>query len=137
MRTLLRITSLFVVFFFASFARAEACTPSDDCVSAVPTRMRSVPLFVTGIVLDVIGAAGVAGGAGLIAAGNDCASGPGCAAANLTLDVAGIGALAGGAVFLAIGIPLTVAGGASVPDVGSAGPRLRLAGAGGSLEWRF
>jgi hypothetical protein len=140
MRFLLSLASFVAVLLAASFARAEPCVQAVDCTQATPTRMRSIPLFVTGIVLDVAGGAGVAAGAGLIAAGNDCTgTAAGCGVANAVLDIAGIGALAGGAVLLAIGIPLTAVGAASVPDVksSSAVPKVRVSGTGGVLEWSF
>ena len=104
--------------------------------------MRSIPLFVTGVVLDVAGGAAVAGGAGLIAASSHCgpdATRGGCAVAGTMLDIAGVAALVGGAVILAIGIPLTVVGATSVPDVksGAAPPRVRIGGRGGLLSGTF
>lgn len=112
--------------------------------------MRSIPLFVTGIVLDTIGGAATAAGVGLLVASPDCArSDPstangytvvrdyGCGLSSTLVDLAGIGALAGGAVFLAIGIPLTVSGARSVPETASAVPTVRIGANGGALTWRF
>jgi len=111
-----------------------------------PTRMRSIPVFATGIVLDVIGAAGVGTGIGFLAASPDCrpyqenAGGTvSCGVTGFLFDVVGIAAMAGGAIFLAVGIPLTVIGGTSVPDVDARGrgPSIRASARGGSLEWKF
>lgn len=118
----------------------------------VPTRMRSIPVFVTGVVFDVIGGAATAAGVGLLVASPDCnrydastANGYsvlrdyGCGVSSTIIDLAGIGALAGGAIFLAIGIPLTASGARSVPDVekASAIPAVRVGATGGSLTWKF
>lgn len=157
----------------SSLAHAESVTGcSDDSVCAppppavyqertdkhdkhdkpVPTRMRSIPVFVTGIVFDVIGGAATAAGVGLLVASPDCNRSStsttngytafrdyGCGVSSTLVDLAGIGALTGGAIFLAIGIPLTVSGARSVPDVekASAVPTVRVGATGGSLTWKF
>ena len=90
---------------------------SETRVSETPTKMRSIPLFATGVVFDVVGAAATATGVGILAASRDCGPQLACSVSGTLIDLAGIAALAGGAVFLAIGIPLTVVGARSVPDV--------------------
>lgn len=166
---LLAFSASALVLASASVARADPQVPCVDgvCVAPapvvyetrheahdkpVPTRMRSIPVFVTGIFFDVIGGAATAAGVGLLVASPDCkrndystANGYtalrdyGCGVSSTILDLAGIGALAGGAIFLAIGIPLTVSGGRSVPDVekASAVPNVRVGANGGSLTWKF
>lgn len=153
----------------SSLARADnanGCTDDGVCVAApavyqertdkhdepVSTHMRSIPVFVTGIVFDVIGGAATAAGVGLLVASPDCrrsepttANGYtafadyGCGVSSTLVDLAGIGALTGGAIFLAIGIPLTVSGARSVPDEkkASAVPTVRVGANGGSLTWKF
>lgn len=140
----LLFVSFFAVLTHAQSAQAEPPARSaGECVQtpaprpcvgeATSTRMRSVPLFVTGIVFDVIGAAGFSTGAGLLLAGGFC-SNPAC----VLVDLAGVAAMGASAVFLAIGIPLTVAGATSVPDVGSSAmPTVRFAGTSGSMAWSF
>lgn len=98
-----------------------------------PTKMRSIPVFATGVFFDVVGAAAFAGGTGLVLASHDCGPQVSCSVSGTLVDLAGVAAMAGGAIFLAIGIPLTVVGATSVPDV-----RAKTSGGSGSgLVWRF
>lgn len=145
MRFFLSIAALVAVMCSSSFASAEPAQCFDDCTQR-PTRMRSVPVFVTGVVLDALGAAATAFGTGLlVVATDDCAldpdfhSGDACRMARGIVAVAGVGALSVGAVLLGIGVPLTVAGAKSVPvetkSAKAARPRLRLSGAGIGLAF--
>ena len=111
----------------------------------VPTKMRSIPVFATGVFFDVVGAAAVGTGIGFLAAnptdrcGYPFVASP-CGATTALFDIVGIAAIAGGSVFLAIGIPLTVVGGRSVPDVDAQierGLRVRVGATGGGVEYRF
>lgn len=130
MRLLLFLAALAMVACTASTASAEppCVTP---CVAEAPTRMRSIPVFVTGVFFDVVGAAAVAGGTGVVLATHECGPQVSCSASATLLDVAGIAAMAGGAILLAVGIPLTVVGAKSVPDV----PARTASGRG--LVWTF
>lgn len=160
------LSSAFAVLAMTSLAHADpsGCNDEGLCVAPpppkpvvyepsrpkpTPTRMRSIPVFVTGIVFDVIGGAATAAGVGLLVASPDCPKSAstvyagyanvGCSMSSTLVDLAGIGALTGGAIFLAIGIPLTVSGARSVPDVdkASAVPVVRVGATGGSLTWKF
>src|SRR4051794_31050626 len=112
---------------------ASAETPCNaPCTYDPPpaaTKMRSVPVFVTGVVLDVVGAAAFAGGTGVVLATHDCGTQISCSAGGTLIDIAGVAAMAGGAILLAIGIPLTVVGATSVPDMPS------KTGKAGGLVW--
>jgi hypothetical protein len=101
----------------------------------VRTHMRSIPLFVTGVVFDVAGGAATAAGVGLLATAGSCRderNDSGCGVAGALVGLAGVAALVGGAVLLAIGIPLTVVGATSVPDAKAARstPGVHLGGSG-------
>ncbi len=161
MRTSMSLAMAAALTFTISVVHAEPCSSTSDCTAApaappqvivvessrTPTRMRSIPLFVTGVVLDTIGAAGVGLGIGAIVMGAsyDCdgadrfGESTACRFSTLALGAVGAGAIAVGGVFLGIGIPLTAAGATSVPDIkkATAMPSVRIAGAGGSLEWKF
>lgn len=93
--------------------------------------MRSIPVFVTGVFFDVVGAAAIAGGTGVVLATHECGARVGCSAAATLVDLAGVAAMAGGAILLAIGIPLTAVGAKSVPDVPA------RAASGRGLVWTF
>ena len=70
-------------------------------------------------------------GTGVVLATHDCGPQVSCSAATTLVDLAGIAAMAGGAILLAIGIPLTVVGAKSVPDVPA------KAASGRGLVWTF
>jgi len=116
---------LLLSFAAAALIASTASTASADppcvtpCVAEAPTptKMRSIPVFATGIFFDVVGAAAFAGGVGVVLASHDCGTQISCSAAGTVVDLVGIAAMAGGAIFLAIGIPLTIVGGRTVPDV--------------------
>lgn len=135
MRALPFLAAAAVVVSAVSSASADpiCATPcvSETRVSETPTKMRSIPLFATGIVFDVVGAAATATGVGILAASRDCGPQLACSVSGTLIDLAGIAALAGGAVFLAIGIPLTVVGARSVPDVQA------RSGRSSALVWTF
>jgi hypothetical protein len=120
MRLFLCIAAAVMLLSLTSTASAEppCVTP---CVTETPTKMRSVPLFVTGVFFDVVGAAALAGGTGVVLASHDCGPEISCSASGTVVDLIGIAAMAGGAIFLSIGIPLTVVGAKSVPDAPKAG----------------
>jgi hypothetical protein len=145
MRSLLSFFAFLVVSFASAAARAEppqsadaVCTP--HCGPPVRTHMRSIPLFITGVVFDVAGGAATAGGIGLLATGASCQSDRndrGCGAAGTLVSLAGVAAIVGGSALLAIGIPLTVVGATSVPDDKSARttPRVRVGTSGLSVTF--
>lgn len=87
MRPLLIFAAVAMIASTASLASAEPPCATPCVVEAVPpltpTKMRSIPVFVTGIFFDVVGGAATAAGA--------------------------------------IGIPLTIVGGKTVPDVQKTG----------------
>ena len=135
MRSLLSVAAAVIVVALASTASAEpGCdTPCATDFPPTPTKMRSVPVFVTGVVFDVVGAAAAAAGVGIVVASHDCGPCACCAVTGTVVDLVGIAAMAGGAIFLAIGIPLTAVGATSVPDLPAKSGR----GSGSGLVWTF
>ncbi|MDB4937008.1 MAG: hypothetical protein JWP87_3980 [Labilithrix sp.] len=137
MRSVLLPLLLFtLVSLFSSHARASESAPPPQG----GTHMRSIPLFVTGVVFDVAGGAATAGGIGLLAAGaSSCHrdTDAGCATAGTLISLAGVVAIVGGSALLAIGIPLTVVGATAVPDAKASrsSPRVRLGGSGLALTF--
>jgi hypothetical protein len=125
MRFFLPFAAAAVLTFAAPAASADEPPCVTPCVTEpapTPMKMRSIPVFATGIFFDVIGGAATAGGLGVILASHDCGPQVSCSVAGTLVDLVGIAAIAGGAIFLSIGIPLTIVGGKSVPDVKKTGP---------------
>ena len=135
MRPLLVFAAVAMIASTASLASAEPPCATPCVVEAVPpltpTKMRSIPVFVTGIFFVVVGGAAKAGGIAAIAATPDCRAQIGCSVGGTLVDVVGVAAIAAGAIFLSIGIPLTIVGGKTVPDVQKTGMT------GSPLLWRF
>jgi hypothetical protein len=133
MRAFLSLAAAVMLTSIVSTASAEP-TCVTPCAAETPTKMRSVPVFVTGVVFDVVGAAALAGGTGVVLASHDCGPEVSCSVSGTVVDLIGIAAMAGGAIFLSIGIPLTVVGAKSVPDVQGGGAKT---GRGSGLVWTF
>lgn len=133
MRSILSVAAGVMVASLATSASAEpvCVTPCVTESQATPTKMRSAPVFVTGVFFDVVGAAALAAGTGIVVAGHECDPSVSCSVGGTLVDLVGIAAMAGGAIFLAIGIPLTVVGATSVPDLPAKGGR------GNGLVWTF
>lgn len=130
MRPFLSFAAAAILLFVVSTAAAEpAC--GAPCATDTPTKMRSIPVFVTGVFFDVVGATALAAGTGVVVASHDCGTQVSCSVGGTLVDLVGIAAMAGGAIFLAIGIPLTVVGAKSVPDVSA------KRGRSSALVWTF
>jgi hypothetical protein len=117
MRPLLFLAVSAMIATAASSASADPPPCVTPCVAEAPTKMRSIPVFATGVFFDVLGGAALATGTGVVLASHDCGTQVNCSAAGTLVDLAGIAVMAGGAILLAIGVPLTVVGARSVPDV--------------------
>jgi len=126
-------------------ARASAAEPD-----GYPTKRRSVPLLVTGLILGTLGTGTVIAGGVIyrdavrseeecqhLAAQSSFTFGGMCAASGLGKVVA-IPMLIGGTTFVAAGLPMAIVGSWPVPDKSTARiPEVRVGPTSASLRWRF